>query len=142
MPATCQVRVLRRFTVTVDGGPVPGDVWRNVAGPARGGGRVAGTGAAGGGSAANGLVAFGRRHPAEAARPARQARVPALDADLGHELDEASTLLALASRAGSAARADLAEALPPACPSRIPSHLVVRVHGVRVPAADACLTGP
>ncbi|MFJ6674177.1 BTAD domain-containing putative transcriptional regulator [Actinosynnema sp. NPDC091369] len=206
---------------------------------------------------ANGLVAFGRRHLAEAERLARQARVLALDADLGHELGEASTLLALvahargtwhrlfreefadsvrhpprpevydahlcfqefylygpeghdgaesfgrdlldiASRAGSAAgralaclllgefallsghlddavatlgeslreaeragcasarslalerraeararlgdraaaRADLAEALPLACSSRIPSHLVIRVHGVRVLAAD------
>ncbi|XVS66119.1 BTAD domain-containing putative transcriptional regulator [Actinosynnema sp. CA-299493] len=205
---------------------------------------------------ANGLVAYGRRHLAEAERLARQARVLALDADLGHELGEASTLLALvahargtwhrlfreefadavrhpprpgvydahlclqefylygpeghdgaesfgrdlldiASRAGSAAgralahlllgefallsghlddavatlgesldeagragcgsarslalerraeaetrrgdraaaRADLAEALPLARSSRIPSHLVIRVHGVRVLAA-------
>ncbi|MFD1151965.1 AfsR/SARP family transcriptional regulator, partial [Saccharothrix hoggarensis] len=29
MPATCQVRVLGRFSVVVDGRPVPGDVWRN-----------------------------------------------------------------------------------------------------------------
>ncbi|MFD0202744.1 MULTISPECIES: AfsR/SARP family transcriptional regulator [Saccharothrix] len=207
---------------------------------------------------ANGLVAFGRRHLAEAEDLARQARVLALDADLGHELGEASTLLALvahargtwhrlfrekfadsvrhptrpevfdahlcfqefylygpeghegaesfgrdllaiASRAGSAAgralahlllgefallsghldaavatfgaslaeaeragcvsarslalerraeanvrrgdraaaRADLDRALPLAHASGIPSHLVIRVHGVRVPAADS-----
>jgi DNA-binding SARP family transcriptional activator len=48
---------------------------------------------------ANGLVAFGRRHLAEAERLARQARVLALDADLGHELGEASTLLALVAHA-------------------------------------------
>ncbi|NUT46587.1 MAG: transcriptional activator domain-containing protein, partial [Saccharothrix sp.] len=29
MPATCQVRVLGGFSVTVDGSPVPGTVWRN-----------------------------------------------------------------------------------------------------------------
>ncbi|MEU4743735.1 BTAD domain-containing putative transcriptional regulator, partial [Actinosynnema sp. NPDC023658] len=48
---------------------------------------------------ANGLVAFGRRHLADAERLARQARVLALDADLGHELGEASTLLALVAHA-------------------------------------------
>ncbi|MEU4447472.1 BTAD domain-containing putative transcriptional regulator [Actinosynnema sp. NPDC050801] len=48
---------------------------------------------------ANGLVAFGRRHLAEAERLARQVRVLALDADLGHELGEASTLLALVAHA-------------------------------------------
>lgn len=44
---------------------------------------------------ANGLVAWGRRDLAEAERRARQARALALDAGLGHELGEASTLLAL-----------------------------------------------
>ncbi|MCE6997686.1 hypothetical protein LZG04_23215 [Saccharothrix sp. S26] len=48
---------------------------------------------------ANGLVAFGRRRLAEAERLARQARLLALDADLGHELGEASTLLALVAHA-------------------------------------------
>ncbi len=48
---------------------------------------------------ANGLVAFARRHLAEAERLARRARVLALDADLGHELGEASTLLALVAHA-------------------------------------------
>ncbi|MFD1152313.1 hypothetical protein, partial [Saccharothrix hoggarensis] len=37
----------------------------------------------------------------------------------------------------AAARADLDRALPPALGSRIPSHLVIRVHGVRVLAADS-----
>jgi DNA-binding SARP family transcriptional activator len=48
---------------------------------------------------ANGLVAFGRRDLAAAERSARQVRVLALDADLGHELGEASTLLALVAHA-------------------------------------------
>ncbi|MEU7528197.1 BTAD domain-containing putative transcriptional regulator [Saccharothrix sp. NPDC042600] len=48
---------------------------------------------------ANGLVAWGRRNLAEAERLARRARALALDAGLGHELGEASTLLALVAYA-------------------------------------------
>ena len=48
---------------------------------------------------AQGLVAWGRRDIAEAERLAKQARALALSADLGHELGEASTLLALVSYA-------------------------------------------
>jgi tetratricopeptide (TPR) repeat protein len=48
---------------------------------------------------ANGLVAWSRRDLAEAQKLARDARALALDAELGHELGEASTLLALISYA-------------------------------------------
>ncbi|GLZ29352.1 hypothetical protein Lesp02_15420 [Lentzea sp. NBRC 105346] len=48
---------------------------------------------------ANGLVAWGRRNVEEAERLAKQARALALDANLGHELGEASTLLALVAYA-------------------------------------------
>ncbi|GAA0220888.1 hypothetical protein GCM10010492_18760 [Saccharothrix mutabilis subsp. mutabilis] len=48
---------------------------------------------------ANGLVAWGRRNLAEAERLAKRARALALDANLGHELGEASTLLALVAYA-------------------------------------------
>jgi DNA-binding SARP family transcriptional activator len=44
---------------------------------------------------ANGLVAWGRRDLAGAERLAREARALARDAELGHELGESSTLLAL-----------------------------------------------
>ena len=44
---------------------------------------------------ANGLVAWNRRDLTEAERLAREARSLALSAELGHELGEASTLLAL-----------------------------------------------
>lgn len=44
---------------------------------------------------ANGLVAWSRRDLEEAERLAREARALALSAELGHELGEASTLLAL-----------------------------------------------
>lgn len=48
---------------------------------------------------ANGLVAWGRRNVEEAERLAKRARALALDANLGHELGEASTLLALVAYA-------------------------------------------
>lgn len=48
---------------------------------------------------ANGLVAWGRRNLEEAERLAKRARALALDANLGHELGEASTLLALVAYA-------------------------------------------
>ena len=48
---------------------------------------------------ANGLVAWGRRDLAEAERFAQEARALALSAGLGHELGEASTLLALVAYA-------------------------------------------
>lgn len=48
---------------------------------------------------ANGLVAWSRRDLAEAERLAREARALASSAQLGHELGEASTLLALISYA-------------------------------------------
>ncbi|WP_112271937.1 BTAD domain-containing putative transcriptional regulator [Lentzea terrae] len=48
---------------------------------------------------ANGLVAWGRRNVEEAERLAKSARALALDANLGHELGEASTLLALVAYA-------------------------------------------
>ncbi|GAB2811977.1 BTAD domain-containing putative transcriptional regulator [Lentzea nigeriaca] len=48
---------------------------------------------------ANGLVAWGRRNIEEAERLAKRARALALDANLGHELGEASTLLALVAYA-------------------------------------------
>lgn len=48
---------------------------------------------------ANGLVAWGRRNLVEAERLAKRARALALDANLGHELGEASTLLALVAYA-------------------------------------------
>ncbi|MET9627184.1 BTAD domain-containing putative transcriptional regulator [Lentzea sp. NPDC006480] len=48
---------------------------------------------------ANGLVAWGRRNVEEAERLARRARALAVDAGLGHELGEASKLLALVAYA-------------------------------------------
>jgi DNA-binding SARP family transcriptional activator len=48
---------------------------------------------------ANGLVAWGRRNLEEAERLAKSARALALDASMGHELGEASTLLALVAYA-------------------------------------------
>ena len=48
---------------------------------------------------AHGLVAWGRRNIAEAERLATEARALAVDAGLGHELGEASTLLALVAYA-------------------------------------------
>ncbi|NKE62714.1 transcriptional activator domain-containing protein [Lentzea sp. PSKA42] len=48
---------------------------------------------------ANGLVAWGRGNVEEAGRLAKRARALALDANLGHELGEASTLLALVAYA-------------------------------------------
>ncbi|MGW6930875.1 BTAD domain-containing putative transcriptional regulator [Lentzea sp. NPDC054927] len=48
---------------------------------------------------ANGLVAWGRRNVEEAERLAKSARALALDANLGYELGEASTLLALVAYA-------------------------------------------